>query len=946
MTEGQDIGSSWQPCRRYLPSQLVRCQRPRGEEEAATPEEDKAELQEVRKRLFARWPEPRNPLDSETSASPFSPAVSWAGAAPHAGLTATPSPAPELFADLEGATPERHRQAPAWTPAAAASAAQAAANASPCTDDRLAEALWRRLVERPLPSAQPSREGDDAKSSLNSEEMKVAVDTSCSRCGHGYAVDSLCCRHCGQKRGFSEVLDRHPADLADEADGEVRVVDPVPTEEASVSQRRHATAGVGAGSVGNSKFDVGDAAEALLLRRRLFGEQASPSIKEGHTAESSARSQSTSKMCQAADASALASELRLEEPSLVHEFEQLNGQLRRHGFHEVPHHLEPLPEPESGALTHIVTDARSLWGTCTEVLLAYAERGRRIQDALLAERTEERQRRDGRIRSLVLENTKLQEEMKAVKAEASARTRTPSVTAGSPPPSAGTSFASSPSRPSPSGPPHVAERRDREMAELALRARAAEASARHREKELEKLRARLEQALAEASRRQEREREALARPLRKKGVGGRGEEALLEAAVAHKARSESLQADIAALNKQVHVLSFRLEEADDKLRQAEAQKTRQPQAFAQVAPAAQADSGNTATVEELERAKLRLAQAEEQLARQQERHASEVTSLTGSLRKMEDQLEHLRGELRSKGREPSASELRWQKEALRLRDELAEVRKLWKTVDSRGLMKRDKELCRLGLDARAVEETVPKSDLVSTLLELCRLLQLKDIASVLPEVSALLGRKRVEQESVALHPVHEPAAGSLEELGRGTLEALQELGGNALPPQEALVRLRTLCASEADARRHRLLGQSTFGEASAAAQPSQDVWRQVSRLLELPEGAHAEECRAAIEGLKGKARQETSLLTSLAGTLRCQKDDLQGRGEALVRLCDERLAAHRIVEALQKLLVVDDITEVLPALKQVLDVAALRRKAGVLLLFGTQAVQTDNSSEA
>ncbi|CAE8584362.1 unnamed protein product [Polarella glacialis] len=379
----------------------------------------------------------------------------------------------------------------------------------------------------------------------------------------------------------------------------------------------------------------------------------------------------------------------------------------------------------------------------------------------------------------------------------------------------------------------------------------------------------------------------------------------------------------------VHVLSFRLEEADEKIRRLEAEKShratvsRAPPALLEGCIPEQAEASALSlrtSVEELAQERELRARAQEQILLLQERHVAEVRALSTSLRKAEDESEKLRTEFRSAARQPTSSELRWQQEALRLRDDLAEVRKAWKAVDSRGLMQRDKELRKLGLDAKALEESVPKSDLVSILLEVCRLLRASDFGEIVSKVSACLARN-----PPAPQPPPQPA---LEELGQGVLDALKDLDGlSAAPaPAEALVRLRSLCASEAGARQLRLSVRevSLSSAAPGGASPASEAWPEVARQLQLPEGATQEDCRRRL----CEVHTEAALLASLSAALKCSRpgDEPLKRVEALVRLCDERVAAQRIVDALQKLLHVDELTEVLPALKEVLDVAALRRK--------------------
>lgn len=879
-----------------------------------TPEQDRKALQDVRRRLFSRWPEARNPLDSDPSASPFSPANSYAGPASKQpstnGLPLTPSPAKEgrpHGVEPVTLTPEKPA---AWTSAAAASAAAAAAAAATAgADHEAVQELWRRLVERPIPQLPPGVE-DDASLGTDSP------DIFCPNCGNGYADDSVFCRQCGRPRDTPRVKKDRAAVVAEvQLDPQATPSEPTTfaTQAAEATGRSTAShyrplspetpprAVAGSGS--------GAGADSLLLRRQLFTDYpASPEQSKGHPPPHSRglRIISPSSPEQkepplapppvqveppvgCAEAVGSVCELRVEDPSLVGEFEKLNGLLRRHGFREVPHQMEPLPVPDAAslgaaAMARIVADGRGLWGVCGEVLLAYEDRGRRLQEALLTGRREDRQQRDSRVRSLLNENAKLQEGLRAAKAGDAALIRT---SAASPSPaSTGGSSIASPSR---------------ELSELQLRTRAAEATARHREKELEKLRTRLEQATADAAKRQERDRLAVARPLARK-KGGSKDDPLLEAAVAHRARADSLQAEVSSLTKQVHVLSFRLEEAEDKLRAAEVQKSRaSASSKATVSPAKVGlRSEVTKASQELAKERELRADAEEQLCQEQERHASEVRKLSLSLQRAEEQLEQHRAEVRSSARQPSASELRWQREAMRLRDDLAEVRRAWKAVDTRGLIKRDKELRRLGLDARGLEETMPKSELVSCLLEVCRLLQLSDFSQIGAKVSDLVFRRMpLKPVTAEMHTqTASPEPSPTEALGHGALEVLQELDGctaASLDPSQALVRLRALCTSG--------------GESS---------------------------CN----------REEARVMERLAAALRCEHAEVPQRAEGLLRLCDERLAAQKIVDALQKLLAVDELTEVLPTLKEVLDVSALRRKVVRNACQATATARADKENSA
>merc|ERR1712127_240859 len=85
-----------------------------------------------------------------------------------------------------------------------------------------------------------------------------------------------------------------------------------------------------------------------------------------------------------------------------------------------------------------------------------------------------------------------------------------------------------------------------------------------------------EQLVAEGARRQERERSVLARPIKRRGgaapAAARGDDPAMDAALAQQARADALQIEVASLNKQAHVLSFRLEDAEERCRTLERQQ--------------------------------------------------------------------------------------------------------------------------------------------------------------------------------------------------------------------------------------------------------------------------------------------------------------------------------------------------------------------------------------
>lgn len=222
-----------------------------------------------------------------------------------------------------------------------------------------------------------------------------------------------------------------------------------------------------------------------------------------------------------------------------------------------------------------------------------------------------------------------------------------------------------------------------------------------------------------------------------------------------------------------------------------------------------------------------------------------------------------------------------------------------------------------------MEESASKVDLISTLLEVCRALKVRDFTHIIPALKD--GRK---------------GAPCLEELALGSLEMLQEFNlagiGAAeelqMPsdPREVLKQLRHLfvellqwrsadASARVESQRQRLEKKDLLSGETA----DRKAWRMLAAELRLPEGTTPNDCiRRVVQLHVGDA-----VLEGLTAQLQCKSArELPQRAGALLRLCDERLASHRIVEALQKLLRVERIAEVLPALKDVLDVGALRRR--------------------
>jgi hypothetical protein len=523
-------------------------------------------------------------------------------------------------------------------------------------------------------------------------------------------------------------------------------------------------------------------------------------------------------------------------------------------------------------------------------LAAYDDRGRRLRDALVADRAEDRWSRDARIRTLLQDNQRLEGDLKRLR--------------DSQMPSSSPAAANSPT---------VSARAvaaEKELSDMALKLKAAEALARHRERELEQLRSRLDQAVADAARRQEREREALAKPLRRRAATR--DDPLLAVAVAHQARAENLQNELTALTKHGHTLSFQLEASQEKCRTLEAQ-----QQFSR--PSKNKSSENrltlgssSADVEQLRVSLAREAElrgrSEEELRSQAAAHGKELQGLSHRLQELAAQNAQLVAERREAARQPSAGELRWQREALRLRDELAEARKAWRAADPRALMRRDKEIRSLGLVPRVLEDTVKKADLVAILLDVCRLLKVGDLTQVVPRATA---------------------AAELLNFGEGVADVLRELGEAASPDrrgedelsslQRLALELRTLRAESA-ARQ-----EAAATQAAATPELAKDALGvSLAAELSLPDNAGTRECLQRVADL----RAAEAVLRGLAEQLRCpEPKETPKRLQSLLQLFDERLAAQKIVEALQKLLRAGSIDEVLPALREVLDVSALRRRA-------------------
>lgn len=628
-------------------------------------------------------------------------------------------------------------------------------------------------------------------------------------------------------------------------------------------------------------------------------------------AESSAGPPSTS------GTSVITCELRLQDRGLVERFGQLNSRLRRNGFREVPHvveHDDPKEVEHGEGPASVIADAAELWGIWSEVLEAYDRRGKRLRDALLAERSEDRSERDTRIKELLHINARLEAELKPLRsfaASSASIAMTPATPCRASP---GRSLAGVDTSTSQHGealqqelersrfactssgtPARSVNADNRELAEALLRAKAAEALARSRERDLDKLKCRLEQVLADCAKRQEREKQALARPLRRRAggvaapavgsAGARRDESLLEMALAQQSRAEALQVEVASLTKQVHTLSFGLDAAEERCRKMEAERRLVPiVSAARATPAPEASDGCPVAgspAEVLARERDLRTSAEESLAQQAERHAHEVQEMGRELETAKDRIVQLEADRRSTQRQPSDDTLRWQREALRLRDELMEARRTWRSSDTRSLIKRDKELRRLGLDARAIEEGARKSDLIDIVVELCRTFSICDLSALVPAAADL--RRNAEEATRAAEDARQAAD--------------QAVAAKLAIEEAARLRRRV----------------------PAAASEEEVVPSQVG--------------------------EDASVTESLASTLRCQVRELPERVASMVRLCDERVAHQRIVQALQKLLHVESsVAGVLPALKEVLDVAALRQRSARVAGVAAAAASVPSST--
>eukprot|EP00929_Paragymnodinium_shiwhaense_P027389 TRINITY_DN16089_c0_g1_i1.p1 TRINITY_DN16089_c0_g1~~TRINITY_DN16089_c0_g1_i1.p1 ORF type:complete len:943 (-),score=269.50 TRINITY_DN16089_c0_g1_i1:288-3116(-) len=625
-------------------------------------------------------------------------------------------------------------------------------------------------------------------------------------------------------------------------------------------------------------------------------------------------------------------EFAIEDVALMQDFERCNELLRRQGFPQVSSRLDhALPEiSRSAPRAQLVVDAKALWGVCMELLTAYEERGKRLREAVLGTRADIRQTTDKRIEQLHRETARLEAELRELRCKL-AEKPTPSqkreASGKSSSGAAGTAGVASERTSTDADTLSVASRA--ELQEMALRLRAAEATARQKEKDLERLKGRLEQHVADAARRKEREKGVLARPMKRRGgaapAPARGEDPAMDAALAQQARADGLQAEVASLSKQVHVLSFRLEDSEERCRGLERQQQKQQLQPATDTQAAELLGSAEETVAELRR--LRdlstqdrglLEETQARLAKEQDVHMEEVARLRGKLTETQRRCEEMENEKR-RSHQPSAAELRWQREALRLQDELAEVRRLWRNTDTRGQMRRDKELRALGLDPKGLEQTASKTDLLSILLEECRIMKLGSVSDIVPTVRKIIEANELLPGFEAFAADVCSALAALD----GSADARPADGDNAAWFEALLARLKDVCGELGDLRGRRG-AEATEGRSADSSHASEDAWKAVCAELQLEEGATARDVTKRLADLRSGATVLRALLTRL----RCREaEELPQALESVLHLCDERVAAQRIVEALQKLLHVREITEVLPALKDVLDMGALRKRA-------------------
>mmetsp|Transcript_17770 Transcript_17770/g.41381 ORF Transcript_17770/g.41381 Transcript_17770/m.41381 type:complete len:664 (-) Transcript_17770:27-2018(-) len=601
-------------------------------------------------------------------------------------------------------------------------------------------------------------------------------------------------------------------------------------------------------------------------------------------------------------------EFVVEDFHLVQEFEKVLDLLRRHGFRSVEHRFE-----SSSDSARVVADAQSLWSLAGELLMAYDERGKRLREALLTQRSEERQGRDSRIQALLRENAKLDQEVKALRGGASLR----------PPPRGsfanGVAELSSPPLPK-DGKADMLSATEQRLSEAMARTKALEALVRQRERDLEQMRTRLEHAVAEDSKRQERERAILSTPLRR-GAASR-DNPLLEVAAAAKSKVATLEEEVLSLTKQVRSLTFQLDSAAETGRRQHALQELQAGsgdgskshevaresaggqqhaleiAAGQCRPNVAAAVGGTQQLEEVETLRKDLQHErrsrdamQQELCTEQQLHLHQVSALQQELSEANNRAAEAAHEAALLKATPSEAQLRWQHEASRLRGELADARRAWRSADPKLLMKRDKEICDLGLDPTTLEARACKPDLVAILVEACRLLRIGSVAEVVPAITSL-------SDCVASLKV-------MEVLAQGVLSVVGDMGGSTEAcledPKSAVEDLQRLCA-----------------RACAKRNPCAAVGTQCGG------GGELVNCDDNVGAASPALPKD---LQTVLERLQCTSvSEILTKTECLLQLCDERMAAVGIVEAMQKLLRVSGIEEILPTLREVLDVGALRRR--------------------
>eukprot|EP00746_Dinoflagellata_sp_MGD_P000668 gnl/MRDRNA2_/MRDRNA2_101199_c0_seq1.p1 gnl/MRDRNA2_/MRDRNA2_101199_c0~~gnl/MRDRNA2_/MRDRNA2_101199_c0_seq1.p1 ORF type:complete len:1060 (-),score=211.34 gnl/MRDRNA2_/MRDRNA2_101199_c0_seq1:45-3197(-) len=453
-------------------------------------------------------------------------------------------------------------------------------------------------------------------------------------------------------------------------------------------------------------------------------------------------------------------------------FEKLNSLLLRNGFREVPHRLECCEQATDSPprLPKLAIESSGLWELCAEILRGFEDRGKRLQDSVHRTLSEERQQRDARIQGLLRQNSRLTEEVQSLQEEIGRRNAD------------GSKYSGTPSR---------TKEIEKEFHEASLRVRAAEAAARCRDRELDRLKGKLEQLLDADQRRQASAREAVSKWTRDRrtAVSNNKDGTLLEMVRAFQSQIESLTAEGKLLSKQVHTLTFELEAAESRGRKLEAAQQLQPPNLSESCDASSAvtcsQSSLLASQQKMEdmvvQERALRTELQEQLLKQQVSHETDSARLSATLHHARSELQEAICERQEAERAPTPGERKWKREALRARDELAEVRRLWRVTDSREGMRRDKDLKALGLDSHGLQERVHKGDLVRLLLDICQVLRVGDLVQILPRL------RNLDSAISALSGV--------ESFADSVLSLLSKVSGsNTTPsPTEALQILQHLC---------------------------------------------------------------------------------------------------------------------------------------------------------